>query len=228
MTHSYYKYVVALISVLVVFLMAGIVWAQTGKPIVVIDPAHGGKDQGVLGIHQTAEKDLTLAIALAMQRELAQDSRIQVVLTRNDDRTVSVEDRQEKIQKLHPAMVLSLHVNAGFGRNSSGFEMYYPGFKALETSRTGENGQTGTSQNQYLGDAVKLARLTQKNLDVLFPRKGRGLREAMTPLSEGLSVPVLVVELAFVTNAEEKKKLTDGKIQADIARALAKSVQAFF
>ncbi len=82
--------------------------------------------------------------------------------------------------------------------------------------------------NKYLNDTVKLAHLVQKNLDSLFPRKGRGLREADVPLAEGLSVPVLVVELGFATNPDEKKKLASGKTQTEIARALAKSIKSFF
>ena len=49
--------------------------AQTAKHVVVIDPAHGGEDTGVIGVDKVAEKDLTLAIALALKKELAQESK---------------------------------------------------------------------------------------------------------------------------------------------------------
>jgi N-acetylmuramoyl-L-alanine amidase len=68
----------------------------------------------------------------------------------------------------------------------------------------------------------------QKNLDSLFPRKGRGLREADVTIARDLTLPVLTVELGFATNPEEKKKLASGKTQKDIARALAKSLKSFF
>ena len=224
MFHKWQKYTVVFFSVLMLCITGGWVYAQTAKPIVVIDPAHGGEDTGVLGV----EKDLTLAIALALQKELAKENSMEVVLTRNSDKALSLEERKEKILKIKPAIVLSLHINAGFGKNSSGFELYYPGFKALETSRKGEQEPVTGVGSHYLNDTVKLARIVQKNLDVLFPRKGRGLREAVVPLTEGVSVPVLVVELGFATNSDEKKKLTNGKTQAEIAKALAKSIKSFF
>ena len=125
-------------------------------------------------------------------------------------------------------MVLSLHINAGFGRTSSGFELYYPGFKNINVPRKGDKGAVVGAENQHLNDTVKLARLVQKNLDGLFPRKGRGLREAGVPLAEGLSVPVLVVELGFATNSDDKKKLASDETQKEIAKALAKSIKSFF
>jgi N-acetylmuramoyl-L-alanine amidase len=223
MFHKWQKYAVVFFSALVLCLPWG-GDAQTAKPIVVIDPAHGGDDNGVLGV----EKDLTLAIALTLQKELAYETGMQVVLTRNSDKTVSLEGRKEKILNTKPAIVLSLHINAGFGRNASGFELYYPGFKGLDASRQVEKEAVAGAGSHYLGDTVKLARIVQKNLDVLFPRKGRGLREAVVPLTEGLPVPVLVVELGFATNSDEKKKLANGKTQAEIAKALAKSIKSFF
>ncbi|MEN6467422.1 MAG: N-acetylmuramoyl-L-alanine amidase [Smithella sp.] len=227
MFHKWPKYTVVFFSVLMLCLPGFLIHAQTGKQIVVIDPAHGGEDSGVLGVAKVAEKDLTLAMALALKKELDQEGNLAVILTRDSDKTLSVDDRKKSIAKINPAMVLSLHVNAGFGKHSSGFELYYPGFKGLEASPKGAKTNQANA-GQYLNDTVKLARLVQKNLDGLFPRKGRGLREAVVPLAEGLVVPVLTVELGFATNPDEKKKLTSEKTQAEIAKALARSIKAFF
>ncbi|PKN20933.1 MAG: hypothetical protein CVU71_03910 [Deltaproteobacteria bacterium HGW-Deltaproteobacteria-6] len=227
MINKWLKYTVVFFSVLMLCLPGFSLHAQTVKQIVMIDPAHGGEDSGVVGVSQVAEKDLTLAIALALKKELDKESNLEVVLTRNSDKTLSMDDRKKNIMKIKPAMVLSLHANAGFGKNSSGFELYYPGFKGLETSHKGAK-TNNADASQYLNDTVKLARLVQKNLDGLFPRKGRGLREAVVPLAEGLAVPVLTVEMGFATNPDEKKKLTSGKTQTEIAFALAKSIKAFF
>ena len=202
-------------------------YAQTARHVVVIDAAHGGDDAGVLGVDGAAEKDVTLAVALALQKELSTGGGLEVLLTRNTDRTLSLEERKKFIQKASPALVLSLHANAGFGKIATGFELYYPGFaKARAANKAAP--AAGTPDNRHLNDTVKLARLVQKNLDSLFPRQGRGLRESGIPLAEGLAVPVLVVEMGFITNADGKKKLTSGKTQAEIAAALAKSIRGFF
>ncbi len=62
-------------------------------------------------------------------------------------------------------------------------------------------------KNKYLNDSVRMARIIQENLNILFPRKGRGLRRADLPVTEDLFVPALVVEMGFATNSEDKKKL---------------------
>ncbi len=230
MFQKYQKYIIVFITIFMISLTGGgAVQAQSSKHLVVIDPAHGGTDIGVIGADKVEEKEIALAIALFVQKELAKESNLEVVLTRNADKTVSLEERRKNIAKMNPAMVLSLHCNAGFGKKSSGYELYYPGFKNLESTPKEARGAAGNAQEtRYLNDAVKLARLVQKNLDVLFPRKNRGLREAGVPLAEGLSVPLLIVEIGFATNPDEKKKLTSVKSQAEIARALAKSIKAFF
>lgn len=202
-------------------------YAQTARHIVVIDPAHGGDDKGVLGVDGTVEKDVTLAIALALKKELAKGGDVEALLTRNTDQTLSLDERKKIILKTNPALVLSLHANAGFGKTATGFELYYPGFaKAVAAKKTVP--ASGSPDNRHLNDTVKLAHLVQKNLDSLFPRQGRGLREAGIPLAEGLKLPVLVVELGFLTNSDAKKKLISGKTQAEIAGALAKSIRGFF
>jgi N-acetylmuramoyl-L-alanine amidase len=228
MFDKWQKYTVVFFSVLMLCLPGFSIYAQTAKHIVVIDPAHGGEDTGVLSVDKVAEKDLTLAIAFALQKELAKESNIEVVLTRNSDKTLYGDERKKNIVKQNPALVLSLHVNGGFGRNSSGFELYYSGFKDVDVSKKSAKGSVITPSNKHLNDTVKLAHLVQRNLDSLFPRKGRGLREAGVPLAEGLSIPVLVVELGFATNPDDKKKLASGKTQTLIARALAKSIKSFF
>lgn len=228
MFHKWQKYTVVFLLTLMMCFPGFSICAQTAKYLVVIDPAHGGDDTGSIGIDNIAEKDLTLAIALGVKKELSKESNMEVVLTRDSDKTLSVDERKKSILKIKPTVVLSLHVNAGFGKTSSGFELYYPGFKDIDISKKAIKGAVGSPDNRHLNDTVKLARLVQKNLDGLFPRKGRGLREAGLPIAEGLSVPVLAVELGFATNPDDKKKLVSGKTQTEIARALAKSIKSFF
>jgi len=194
------------------------------KHIIVIDPSHGGQDTGVKIKDRADEKDITLIIALALQKELAQESNLQVILTRDSDRELSLEERKKDVAKIKPAFFLSIHVNSGFGKNASGFELYYPGFKDM----TAVNVSAQQAKNKYLNDSVRMSHLIQKNLDALFPRKGRGLREADLPISDGLVVPALVVEIGFATNSEDKKKLLSPDTQVEIARALAKSIKLFF
>jgi N-acetylmuramoyl-L-alanine amidase len=198
------------------------------KHLIVIDPAHGGEDSGVKITDKIGEKDITLAIALALQKELSKEGNFEVFLTRNSDEIVTLEERRKSIAKIKPDAFLSLHINGGFGKHASGYELYYPGFKDLtDTKKKAKGGSTDTG-NRYLNDSFRLAQIIQKNLDTLFPRKGRGLREAQTPILEEINTPALVVEIGFGTNPEERKKLLSVKGQLEIAENLAKSVKLFF
>jgi N-acetylmuramoyl-L-alanine amidase len=198
------------------------------KHLVVIDPAHGGQDNGVKITDKVGEKDITLAIALAVQKELAKDVNFEVVLTRDSDKTIDIEERKKDVSRIKPDLFLSLHINAGFGKNAGGFELYYPGFGDLtETKKQGKSGSKDI-KNKYLNESVKLAQIIQKNMETIFPRKGRGLREAGLPVLEGMNIPAVVVEIGFATNPEEKKKLLSANSQAEIAKALLKSIKSFF
>jgi N-acetylmuramoyl-L-alanine amidase len=198
------------------------------KHLIIIDPAHGGQDTGVKLTDKTSEEEITLAIALAMQKELAAENNIEVVLTRNSDTNVTIEDRKAIVSKNKPELFLSLHINAGFGKEAEGFELYYPGFSKHDENKKAAKNSPKSKKNKYLNDSVRLANFIQKNMDTLFPRKSRGLREADVPVIDGLTITALVVEIGFATNAEEKKKLLSANTQVEIAKALAKSIILFY
>jgi N-acetylmuramoyl-L-alanine amidase len=220
--------VLGLLFIFVIFGGVPDLSAAGKKHSVMLDPAHGGQDSGVKITDKVGEKDITLAIALALQKELAKDENFEVVLTRDSDKTISIEDRRKDISKIKPGLFLSLHINAGFGKSAAGFEIYYPGFKNFADPKKQAKGVSKDAKNKYLNDSVKLAQIIQKTLDTLFPRKGRGLREADTPILEGMNIPAVVVEIGFATNPEERKKLLSAQSQSEIARTLARGIKSFF
>lgn len=220
--------ILSLFALIFVICLSFKLCAAENKHLIVIDPAHGGKDAGVKLIDKTSEREITLAIALAIQKELASENNIEVILTRNTDTNVTIEERKAATLKIKPELFISLHINAGFGREAAGYELYYPGFKYLEENKKAEKNIPKSKQNKYLNDAFRLSNFIQKNMDTLFPRKGRGLREADVPIIEGMKIPALVVEIGFATNPEEKKKMLSDKTQKEIAKALAKSIILFY
>jgi N-acetylmuramoyl-L-alanine amidase len=225
------KKILPLLGILVpAFLICGVLELSAAPPkhIIVIDPAHGGQDTGIKLTDNVHEKDITLAVALALRKEMAKENKFEIILNRDSDKEVSLEDRKKNIAKIKPDLVISLHTNAGFGKSASGFELYCPKFnndiKEKKTVKVGV--QQG--ENKYLNDSVRMGRIIQENLNTLFPRKGRGLRSVDLPITEDLFVPAVVVEMGFATNSEDKKKLLSGDTQTEIARALAKSIKIFF
>ncbi|MDZ4165289.1 MAG: N-acetylmuramoyl-L-alanine amidase [Smithellaceae bacterium] len=194
---------------------------------VLIDPAHGGSDTGVKAGGK-AEKDLVLSLALSLKTELMKSPDIDVLLTRSSDKNMTNEGRANIALKMNPNVFISLHINAGFGKNASGYEVYFPGFKnAVAENADPKAIIADMSKNRYLNDAVRFSRSLQKNLDQVFPRKWRDLRDGPVLLLEGLNFPALVLELGFATNPEDQKKLVNEKTHSAIVQAIAKSIREF-
>jgi N-acetylmuramoyl-L-alanine amidase len=84
------------------------------------------------------------------------------------------------------------------------------------------------ARNTALNDSVRLAQRIQFALEKVFPRKGRGLRDAPSPLLDGLIIPGLVVEIGFATDPDDRKRLTDEQTQRAVARALVTGLRDYF
>lgn len=202
--------------------------AQQNRYTVLIDPAHGGDEAGVI-VDKLREKDLTLNLALLVRQEAQKSANFQVHLTRDADRTMTMLERSRSVGSLQPDCILSLHINAGFGKKASGYEVYFPGFRQ---SATGEGDSSiilkDMEKNRHLNNSVRLAQQIQAGLETVFPRKGRGLREGPNPLLDAMALPGLIVEVGFATQAEDREKMTDEEMQKAIARALVRSLREYF
>lgn len=193
---------------------------------IIIDAGHGGPDLGVKVSDTAYEKDLNLRIALALQKELIRSGYKQVILTRSADKEISLKDRIQLIKNNDPLLVIGIHINGGFGNKSKGYEIYFPGFGAEKETRSETSAIIkDMTKNKHLNDSVKLAQYIQKYLDGVFPKENRGLREAPIPLLEGINVPAVVVEIGFLTNKENRKIVTDDKVQQEIAKAISRGIK---
>jgi N-acetylmuramoyl-L-alanine amidase len=224
---------IALLTILVIlFTPSSLLMAQSGQPkrLVIIDAAHGGVDGGVVVTDKVREKQLTLALSQLLQKELAKDTDIQVKMTRTSDKAVSIDERRQ-IANAAPAgaLFISLHVNAGFGKNATGYEIYFPGFKTAPVDKEGSKAiLKDMVKNKSLNDSVRFAQILQRNMEKVFPRKGRGLRDASMSILKELTLAAVVLELGFATNVDDRKKIMDEKTQQAIVEALSKSIKGFF
>jgi len=197
-----------------------------GKMTVMVDPAHGGADSGVKISEKISEKDITLKLAQLLQKELSKGGNLHVLLTREKDVDLSIADRMKKISAAKPKAMVSVHINAGFYKTAKGFEIYFPGFKPAKGSKDDSSAIINDmTKNRYLNESVRLAQNIQKQLETVFPKESRGLREAPLQLLEGSTFPSVIVEIGFAGNAENRKKLLDEKNQTEIARALSKAIR---
>lgn len=205
----------------------------SGKLVLVIDPAHGGKDEGVQLARRVVEKDVTLAISTLVKRNLEDAKNVTVRFTRMGDADVAMTDRVGAAIKAHADLFISIHVNAGFEKEASGYELYFPGFKGQETSKGTPKGESAAIlrdmvRTKHLNEGVRFAQILQKKLDAVFPRQDRGLRDAPVPILQNLAVPAVVLEIGFATNPDDRRKLQEESIQAAVAKAIADSAREFF
>ncbi len=218
-------------TIMILFLFAGstAAFGAAGKNVVVIDPAHGGTERGVQLSRSTYEKDLTLTIGKRIAERLGKITNIEIRLTRSKDINLTIEKRKEMARKAKADLFISLHVNAGFGNKSIGYEIYFTGFDAPSSKKVNSSEIVKDMvRNQYLNDTVRFAQIFQRNFSKVLPREDRGLREAPFLVYEGLAIPSVAIELGFATNVKNKKKLTDKKTQQAIADAIVKSIREYF
>ena len=210
-------------------------WAKdpTGKYVVVIDPAHGGKDAGVSLTRSVSEKDITLAVATLVKRNLEDSKTLTVRFTRMGDTDVALADRVGAAIKANADLFISLHVNAGFEKESAGYELYFPGFKGQEGSKGAPKGESAAIvrdmvRTKHLNESVRFAQILERRLDPVFPRMDRGVRDAPLLILQNLNIPAVVLEIGFSTSPNDRKKIQDESIQAAVAKAVADGVREFF
>ena len=150
-----------------------------GKHVVVIDPSHGGKDGGVKLSGNVSEKDVTLAIATLIKRYLEDSKNLVVKFTRMGDTDVAMTDRVGAAIKANADLFISLHVNAGFEKDSAGYELYFPGFKGQEGAKGAPKAESAAIvrdmvRTKHLNDSVGLHRLLAEEAGPGVPADGQG------------------------------------------------------
>jgi N-acetylmuramoyl-L-alanine amidase len=213
---------------------------------VVIDAGHGGYDAGAVGARGTKEKDVALAIAMAL-RDLLTESGLEVVLTREDDSFVALEERARLANQARGDLFLSIHCNSARQRRLSGVETY-----TLNTSsdrysirlaaRENSSSEKGISDLQYIladlatkanaDESSRLAARVQQSLVRQLRSRNRELRdlgtkEALFYVLLGVRMPAILVETAFLSNPGEERLLSSKAYQEEIAAAIATGVQDF-
>ncbi len=219
------------------------------KPLIVIDPGHGGKDPGALSAAGTLEKDVNLAAALALRDALERTGRYEVALTRSDDTFMELEARVEKARELGGTLFLSLHADAGPKPGIRGASIYTlspEGEKRAESARLRNDWvlavETDTSRseqvNQILVDLVqretknqsaRFAQILAPTLDeagwpvLAHAHRRRGFFVLLSP-----DVPAVLLEMGFVTNAEDEAMLTSKARRARLVGAIVEAIDVFF
>lgn len=211
---------------------------------VVLDPGHGGKDPGARNAQGLVEKEIALDIALRLKRLLQAEGSWQVVLTREEDIYLSLEERTAIANRERADLFISLHVNASLRPQLKGLETYFlnpnSSVQAIELAAR-ENQvspeRMGSLQlilrdlrlSSKLDESSHLAHSIQTSL-VGHLRKDYpdvadlGVRQAPFYVLMGASMPSVLVETSFLTNPQEWERLQSQAYREAIARALLEGI----
>jgi N-acetylmuramoyl-L-alanine amidase len=207
---------------------------------IVLDPGHGGKDPGAIGVGGIAEKDIVLAVAKKLAKKLKEEMGVQVVLTRTDDRFIPLEERTAIANAEAADLFVSLHMNASPNGEAKGLETYYLDnttdeaslrLAARENSTSRKNVSdlqfilSDLTQNMKLEDSITLAhRLHRSLVDSMSKRlndvKDLGVKKALFYVLVGARMPSVLVEMLFITNKTEGRAMSQESYQNTVVDAL--------
>jgi len=171
------------------------------RPLVIIDPGHGGRDPGAVGIGGLREKDVILPISLEVARILEQQG-IQARLTRNNDNFISLEGRTNMANSLNADLFVSIHANA--------ISMSRPDVNGLET--------------YYFQSGRNLANVIHRNILQRLNIRDRRVRQARFYVLRNSRMPSVLVETGFVTGREDAARLGDPNFQRQMAQGIAAGI----
>jgi N-acetylmuramoyl-L-alanine amidase len=222
-----------------------------GIRTIVLDPGHGGSEVGAIGPSGVQEKELTLQIARELAGKLGATLGVQVLLTRYAD-TVLPHDTRTAIANQNKAdLFVSIHLNSSLGAGAHGTETYFLSPQAsdkraaqaaaaenlAQEPAAGEPGETADpaaqdlqlilwdlAQSRHMAESQRLANLIQRELNQALQLKDRGVKQAPFRVLMGAAMPAVLVELGFISNPEEEKKLQDPAYRDQLLDALARAI----
>lgn len=191
---------------------------NTGGVTVVIDAGHGGNDPGKVGVNGALEKDINLAIALKLEKDLTEQG-INVVMTRTEDKGLYEEgDSNKKVRDMknrlaiiegaRPVITVSIHQNSYPDASVSGVQVFY--YKNSEKSKA----------------AAEI--MQEQMISTLKPKKERVAKDNSSYyLLKKTSVPIIIVECAFMSNPTEAELLTTEEYQEKVAWAVYMGIMQY-
>ncbi len=218
------------------------------RPLVMLDPGHGGKDPGAVGAGGTLEKHVALATALELQRQVEAGGRYRVELTRTRDVFVPLEERVRRAQRRGAALLLSLHADALPDRRVRGASVY-------TLSNTASDAQTeALARRENSADrfdpgvpgvppavANILASLVRRETRAGSARAARALvgqlagqvpmlsnpaRHAGFAVLRAADVPSVLIEVGFISNSQDETALRRADHRARVATAIRRALEA--
>jgi len=225
--------------------------AAPPRPLVLLDPGHGGKDPGAIGISGTYEKHIAIAAAGELQRQLLATGRYRVSLSRDSDVFIPLEDRVAIAQGRQAALFVSMHADALHDPGVRGASVYTLSENASD-AQTASLARTENSADRYGGPHVHatspevqriLASLVRQETRIGSARMARSVVSSFKPRVALLSnpdrhaafvvlkaadIPSVLVEMGFMSNRLDEAALRQASHRTVVASAMAQAIDAYF
>jgi N-acetylmuramoyl-L-alanine amidase len=219
---------------------------SVGVRTIVIDPGHGGDELGAQGGRGTLEKDVTLAVARRLRTLIESRLGLRVFLTRDDDRTMSLDERSAYANSQKADVFLSIHANAAVRPAMKGAEVYFLSIDRAdaEARRMAESSDAQlptlgggtrtidlilweTAQARYLEQSNALANYVEQALRAKVEMSPRAVQQAPFRVLVGANMPAVLVEIGYLSNPEQEQSLGSGNYQDLVAQALFDAIVQF-
>ncbi|MDH5679286.1 MAG: N-acetylmuramoyl-L-alanine amidase [Nitrospinota bacterium] len=225
----------------------GPVSGGTGINTIVIDAGHGGKDPGAIGFSGLKEKDITLDLAKRLGAVLKNKLHCRIVLTRDRDKYVALDDRTVLANSVKADLFISIHANSSKNRSANGIETYF-----LSPARSQDELETAARENmianmsdnnadndiayimsdmasaQKINESVLLARKVQKSMvrgaSSIAKIRDKGVKQAMFYVLWRAEMPSILVEANFISNRYEERLLRSSYYRDKLAEYIANGV----
>lgn len=214
---------------------------------IAIDAGHGGKDSGAVGKNGLKEKDVVLKIAKGLKETLSKETGAEIVMTRDDDIFIPLEERTAIANTKEADIFISVHANASFNRKAGGVEIYFLNLTndavAIRlAARENAVSSKKMSDLQYiLNDLIKTSKTNESSRLATFVQeslvsnlrskygdiKGNGVKGAPFYVLVGTHMPSILVEVSFISNPKEEARLKDDAYLHEIVQGITSGVARY-
>jgi N-acetylmuramoyl-L-alanine amidase len=224
---------------------------EVSKPLIVIDPGHGGKDSGALGTTGILEKNLTLRYAKALRDALKGSGRYRVMLTREDDSYLFLKERVDVARQHKADMFISLHADSNPNPSARGFSVYTLSEEAsdAETAALAEqenradviggidlavedkqvaNILLDLAQRETRNKGSEFAELMISNMHPKVPMLTNTHRFAGFRVLKAPDMPSVLLEIGFLSNEEDEARLQSREYQSKVTRSMLDAIDAYW
>lgn len=218
--------------------------------LIVIDPGHGGEDNGAIGRRFTKEKDIALKISRELAKLIRKDKFFKVILTRDKDEFITLEERAGIANRAQADLFISIHTNANISRQARGSQVFFlapaknDGARALAQAENASfltnqgsvdvSGRDDLSmivndmiQNVYEEVSADLSSIIQSEFQKSLGIPSRGVDQAAFVVLNQVYMPSALVEVAFISNSTEEKLLRDKKFRKKVAKSIYEGLKRF-